>query len=74
MSNLRKKTFIGVRWNVLEKIAIFTISFTINIVLARMLSPAEYGIIGMLAVFISISEVFVKSGFGVALIQNKYRT
>lgn len=74
MSVLREKTFAGVRWNALEKIVIFTISFTINIVLARLLSPNEYGIIGMIAVFISISEVFVKSGFGVALIQNKDRT
>ena len=62
------------KWNAIERLSILIFSFSINIILARLLSPSDYGIIGMLAVFISISEVFVNSGFGVALIQNKNRT
>ena len=74
MKDIRKKTTSGMKWNAIERLSILIFSFSINIILARLLSPSDYGIIGMLAVFISISEVFVNSGFGVALIQNKNRT
>lgn len=74
MSNLKTKASNGMKWNAIERFAILIISFIINIILARLLSPSDYGLLAMLAVFIAISEVFVNSGFGVALIQNKERT
>lgn len=50
------------------------ISFILGIVLARLLTPNEYGTFGLLLVFITISQVFVDSGFSQALIQRQNRT
>lgn len=47
------------------------IAFLVNILLARMLDPSDYGVLTMLAVFIAISQVFVQSGLNTALIQKK---
>lgn len=47
------------------------IQFTVGIVLARILSPVEFGLIGMITVFLAISQSFVDSGFGQALIRKK---
>lgn len=74
MPNLKQKTASGFKWNAIEKISIIIISLVTNIILARLLSPSDYGVIGMLAVFLSISEVFVNSGLGIALIQKRDRS
>jgi len=47
------------------------ISFIVGIVLARLLTPHEFGLIGMITIFIAISTSFINSGFGNALIQKK---
>lgn len=61
-------------WNAFEKVAVQGISFILNIILARLLSPHDYGTIGMLTIFLTFSNVFVESGFSRALIQKKDRT
>lgn len=61
-------------WNSIEKFAIRGISFVIGIILARILMPADYGLIGMLAIFFAFSELFVGSGLSMALIQKSDRT
>lgn len=66
--------FQGAVWSALEKISIQLVQFVIGVVLARILSPVEYGIIGILIVFIAISNVFIDSGFTKALIQKQDRT
>ena len=50
------------------------ISFCANLVLARLLTPDDYGVIGMLLIFISVSNTFIDGGFGTALIQKKEPT
>lgn len=50
------------------------ISFTVSIFLARILSPHEFGIIGMAMAFIAVANVFVEAGFGAALVQTKVIT
>lgn len=50
------------------------ITFASNIVLARLLSPSDFGCIGMLMIFISLSNTFIDGGFGSALIQKKQPT
>lgn len=70
-SSAKSKLINGVVWNTLEKILVKGASFIIGIVLARLLAPKDYGLLGMLAVFISISQVFIESGFAKALIQKK---
>jgi len=47
------------------------VQFIIGIILARILSPAEFGLIGMITVFLAVSQSFVDSGFGQALIRKK---
>lgn len=50
------------------------VSFIANVVLARLLTPSDFGAIGMLAIFVSISTTFIDGGFGSALIQKKEPT
>lgn len=61
-------------WSAVQKFGNMGISFITNIVLARMLTPDDFGCIGMLAIFITVSNTFVDGGFGSALIQKKEPT
>lgn len=72
--SLRQKTFKGAVWAFLEKIGTQVVHFLVTIVLARLLTPNDYGVIGMLAVFLSVSQLFIDCGFGSALIRKKDRT
>lgn len=72
--NLKKKTVSGMIWSALQRFGTMGISFVSNIVLARLLTPDDYGCIGMLAIFITVSNTFVDGGFGSALIQKKEPT
>lgn len=58
-------------WRLLERCGAQGVNFLVSIVLARMLSPNEYGIIALVTVFIGVFQVFVDSGLGNALIQKK---
>jgi teichuronic acid exporter len=69
MNSLKKKTVHGVSWSVIDNVASSGISFLVGIVLARILSPAEFGILGMITVFIAVSNSIVDSGFSNALIR-----
>lgn len=72
--SLKDKTISGVLWSAIQKFGTLGISFVSNIVLARLLSPDDYGCIGMLAIFIAVSMTFIDGGFGSALIQKKVPT
>ncbi len=74
MSLLKNKMLAGFKWSFIEKIGFQGIKFIIGIVLARLLTPEDYGLIGIISVFIAISMTFVESGFGSALIQKKEMT
>ena len=69
--SVRSQLLHGVIWNFVEKVLVKGASFVIGIILARLLSPSDFGLIGMLAVFISISNVFIEGGLAKALIQRK---
>lgn len=64
----------GVAWSAIERVSTIGIQFIMNIVIARLLSPSDYGIIGMLAIFLSICQCLVDSGFTSALIQVQDRS
>lgn len=66
---LKQKTISGMIWVGIQKFGTLIITFLSNIVLARLLTPNDYGMIGMLAIFIAISNTFIDGGFGSALIQ-----
>lgn len=72
--DIKQKTKEGMLWNALEKIAVQGISFVLSIILARLLTPHDYGTIGMLVIFLTFSNVFVESGFSRALIQKQERS
>ena len=61
-------------WTAFQKYSTMIISFISGIILARLLTPDDYGAIGMLLIFISLAEVFIDAGFGSALIQKKNPT
>lgn len=67
--SLKNKTLKGVRWSFIDNIAGSGITFFVGLVLARLLSPAEFGIIGMITIFIAISNSIIDSGFSNALIR-----
>ncbi|TMM53787.1 lipopolysaccharide biosynthesis protein [Maribacter algarum] len=72
--SLGNKIFGGMVWSAVERISIQGVQFVLGIILARILTPEEYGIIGILIVFIVVSQVFIDSGFTKALIQKQDRT
>ncbi len=61
-------------WTAVQKYSTMVITFVSGIILARLLMPEDYGAIGMLAIFMSLAEVFIDAGFGSALIQKKNPT
>ncbi|MBC8767875.1 lipopolysaccharide biosynthesis protein [Arenibacter sp. BSSL-BM3] len=72
--SLGSKMFKGMVWSAIERFSVQAVQFIIGIMLARILTPKEYGIIGILLVFIAVSDVFIDSGFSTALIQKQKRT
>lgn len=70
-SSLKQKTISGVIWSTVQKFGTMSISLISNFVLARLLSPEDYGCIGILAIFIVVASVFINGGFAGALVQKK---
>ncbi len=64
----------GVLWSAVERFSLQGVQFVINIIMARLLLPENYGMIGMLAIFLQISQTFIDGGFTNALIQRKDKT
>lgn len=71
MDELREKTVIGSFWSLFERFGYLTIQFLSNLVFARLLMPEDFGVIGILLVFTSLSTVLVDGGLASALIQKK---
>lgn len=61
-------------WSAVQRFGTMTLSFVSNLVLARLLSPDDFGAIGMLAIFIALSTNFIDGGFGAALVQKSHPT
>lgn len=72
--SLKDKTVRGVAWSGIDNVANYTVSFVVSIVLARLLSPEDYGLIGIILIFTGISEAIVNGGFVNALIRKKGAT
>lgn len=69
--SIKSKAFSGVFWTFLQGFGSRGIQFIVELIMARVLVPDDFGKIGMLAIFISISETLVDSGFSNALIQRQ---
>ena len=73
-NSVKSQTLSGFKWSGLESISTQIISFVIGIVLARLLAPTDYGIVGLLGVFIVFSNTFINAGFTTALIRKENMT
>lgn len=70
-ANLSQRAVSATWWSTLEIASRYSVQIIVTIVLARLLQPADFGLIAMLLVFTSIGAVLVDSGFGTALIQHQ---
>lgn len=71
MSTLKEKTAKGLSWGFVDNFVGTGITAVVSIILARILSPAEFGLVGMVAIFISLANSLMDSGFSGALIRKK---
>lgn len=69
MGNSRNTVLSGFIWSFGERILAQVVSLVVGIVLARTLSPEDYGVISIVMVFITICDIFVSSGFGTAIVR-----
>lgn len=69
--SLTHKTVKGVGWNSVDRLANYGIGFIVGIVLARLLSPEEYGLIGIIGIFTAIFNIILDSGLSTALIRKE---
>ena len=67
--SLKNKTKKGLAWSMIERFATQGVQFLFGIILARLLSPDDYGIIAMPLVFLAIAQCIIDSGFSTALIR-----
>lgn len=72
--SLRKKTLYGMSWSFAENLSQQGIQFVIGVLIARVLSPSDYGMVGMLAIFTAISQTLINSGFSTAIVRKTDRT
>lgn len=69
MGELKDKAISGVKWNAIGRFSTQGVNFIIGLILARLLSPSDYGVVGMVGIFFAIAQTFIDSGFGSALIR-----
>ena len=67
--SLKSKTVKGVIWSGIGQYSTYAVQFVIGIILARLLTPEQYGIIGMLGIFIAVVGIFVDCGFATSLVR-----
>ena len=72
--SLKDKTVKGVAWSGIDNVAQFSVTFIVSIVLARLLSPDDYGLIGIIAIFTAVCTSLINGGFTTALIRKKDAT
>jgi len=71
---LKDKTVRGVGWSAIDNVAQYAVSFIVSIVLARLLSPDDYGLIGIIAIFTTVCGNLINGGFSDALVRKKDAT
>ena len=72
--SLKNKTVKGVGWSAIDNIAGHGVTFIVSVVLARLLTPEHYGLIGIIAIFTAVCQTLINAGFTTALIRKKDAT
>lgn len=70
-NNSKSKVLSSLIWKLSERVGVQGVQFVLQIILARLLSPEDYGLIAIIMIFIALANVFIQSGFSTALIQKK---
>lgn len=70
-NNIKKKAVSGAIWKFLERMSAQLVSMIVAIILARLLEPEDYSVVSIVTIFFTFANVFITSGFNVALIQKK---
>jgi teichuronic acid exporter len=73
-TSLKSTATKGIIWSAVDKFVVQFGQFLVGIVLARILVPEDFGLIGMLTIFIALSQTFIESGLGTGLIQRQNRS
>lgn len=72
--SIKSKTAKGVFWSSIERFSVQGVQFIVLLIIARILSPKDFGLVGMLTIFIAVADSLVDSGFSQALIRKQDRT
>lgn len=72
--SLKDKTVKGVVWSCVERFSVQGVQFLVLLVIARILDPKDFGLVGMLAIFLAVAQTLIDSGFSQALIRKQNRT
>jgi len=72
--SLTSRTVQALSWSFVESASVRGIRLFFGIVLARLLSPEQFGLVAMLTIFVAVAQSFLDSGFGAALIQKQDTT
>ena len=72
--SLKDKTVKGVSWSAIDNVTQMGVTFLVSIVLARLLSPDDYGLLGIIAIFTAVCNTIINAGFTTALIRKKDAT
>lgn len=70
-NNIKSKAISGAVWKLLERLSAQLVSMIVAIILARLLEPEDYSVVSIVTIFFTFANVFITSGFNVALIQKK---
>ncbi len=72
--SLKQKTKNGLLWSVIERFSVQGVQFVLMIFMTRLLTPSDYGVLGMLSIFLAVAGSLMDSGFSHALIRKQNRT
>lgn len=72
--SLKNKTAKGVFWSSVERFSVQGVQFLVMLIIARVLDPKDFGLVGMLAIFLAVAQSLIDSGFSQALIRKQDRT
>ncbi len=71
MASIKEQTLHSAKWTAIEKFGLQGMQFFLGIIMARLLTPEDYGTVGMIGIFFAVSASFIDSGFGNALVRKK---
>lgn len=74
VGSIKEATLSGVKWSAIESISVKGVTFILGLLIARILEPGDYGLIGKLGIFMAVSQSLIDSGFSSALVRKLDRT